>query len=39
MVCNLQDQKRGSVFGREEVDYWALQSIRVKGGTDEGGGE
>jgi hypothetical protein len=31
MVCNLQDQKRGSVFGREEVDYWALQSMCVKG--------
>jgi hypothetical protein len=26
MVCNLQGQKRGSVFGREEVDYWELQS-------------
>jgi hypothetical protein len=37
MVCNLQDQKRGSVLGREEVDYWALQNVCVKGRTNEGG--
>jgi hypothetical protein len=34
MVCNLQDQKRDSVLGGEEVDYWALQSVCVKGEGD-----
>jgi hypothetical protein len=32
MVCNLQGQKRGSILGGEEVDYWALQSVCVRGG-------